>query len=614
MLSWLTTDVAIVLLLTTTFVFLGMLSVWAAKSRQHWFVRMAVVFAILAPLLAIPAYDLFLAFAIALAFTWLMILLQYVVRARRKRQESSVPTPTPKLAFSLRSILLAMAVVAVALAVLIHVPNEVWQIWPFWFAGGMMLGVAYSALVNFGLNTRLRWYYRIQFILLSVLAACPASMFGAGLIALIGVNASNALTGISPPFRFLLRCSVGIVSTAVLAVGLILLDLTTRDEAAALKDTPRTRLPITRLPKYAALGVFLALVALPPIVTVWELAHPLPIPAESIPKPNGVIELAEIGDKASQSNIVTLYEAEPIDFERLAAAIEADRAVYDKIAAAFTHSSWIPVIYDNSNFNNMGHLTGRRGVARLLAAKSAVEINAGKWDDAFHTHCQLLRTGELMHQGGFAIDFLVATAIDSMAYQQIYKSVNSLNPQQCRAMLKELLASEGQRHGIEDVLYREHIFIQRSMGWPGHLVEFIERICRLDQTGWQIDREVVHVHERTQALARLLILKLAIRAFQLDHGSPPASLTGLVPEYLSTIPLDPFDPAGGPLRYKLNGDHPVLYSVGRDQDDDGGDHAPATNILETAKDGSPDGDLDLEKEFAEDEPSADEATTTQAKS
>jgi hypothetical protein len=50
----------------------------------------------------------------------------------------------------------------------------------------------------------------------------------------------------------------------------------------------------------------------------------------------------------------------------------------------------------------------------------------------------------------------------------------------------------------------------------------------------------------------------------------PHSLDELTPTFIKQVPNDPFDPAGGPLRYIRTGDSYVLYSVGWDGQDDGG--------------------------------------------
>ena len=67
----------------------------------------------------------------------------------------------------------------------------------------------------------------------------------------------------------------------------------------------------------------------------------------------------------------------------------------------------------------------------------------------------------------------------------------------------------------------------------------------------------------------LLMVALALRAYRVEHGAYPKSLPELAPAYLRKIPDDPFA-LKGPLRYKLVGNKPVLYSVGPDARDEGG--------------------------------------------
>ena len=67
----------------------------------------------------------------------------------------------------------------------------------------------------------------------------------------------------------------------------------------------------------------------------------------------------------------------------------------------------------------------------------------------------------------------------------------------------------------------------------------------------------------------LLVTALALQAYHQDHKAYPATLATLVPSYLKAVPTDPFAPSG-PLHYKLTGAKYVLYSVGPDGKDDGG--------------------------------------------
>jgi hypothetical protein len=72
------------------------------------------------------------------------------------------------------------------------------------------------------------------------------------------------------------------------------------------------------------------------------------------------------------------------------------------------------------------------------------------------------------------------------------------------------------------------------------------------------------------AEARCAVVGLACERFRLKHGRWPETLAELPADLLpGGVPLDPFD--GKPLRYRKLEDGVVLYSVGPDGKDDGGD-------------------------------------------
>ena len=73
-------------------------------------------------------------------------------------------------------------------------------------------------------------------------------------------------------------------------------------------------------------------------------------------------------------------------------------------------------------------------------------------------------------------------------------------------------------------------------------------------------------------------LAVALARFRLAHGDWPAALDELVPAFLDALPADRI--TGGPLRYAVRGDRPVVWSLGADRDDDGG--VPAADGSEAA--------------------------------
>jgi len=77
---------------------------------------------------------------------------------------------------------------------------------------------------------------------------------------------------------------------------------------------------------------------------------------------------------------------------------------------------------------------------------------------------------------------------------------------------------------------------------------------------------------------RVAVTAIAIKRFQIRHGREPATLNELTPEFLPAVPIDPYD--GKPLKYHPNPDNTyLLYSVGEDGVDDGGNPTNAPSLL-----------------------------------
>jgi hypothetical protein len=74
---------------------------------------------------------------------------------------------------------------------------------------------------------------------------------------------------------------------------------------------------------------------------------------------------------------------------------------------------------------------------------------------------------------------------------------------------------------------------------------------------------------------QMAITAIAIYRYRIQRGVLPADLSGLLPKYLSVLPRDDMD--GKALRYRMQPDGGfVLYSVGLDGKDNGGDSTLVT--------------------------------------
>lgn len=120
--------------------------------------------------------------------------------------------------------------------------------------------------------------------------------------------------------------------------------------------------------------------------------------------------------------------------------------------------------------------------------------------------------------------------------------------------------------------------------WPEVKQVMLKAGARLGTTGrwsdqfrYPLSRTIAPYYLKVRGAAitaeterQMTLAAIALKRFQLRHGQLPPSLEALVPELLSAVPYDYM--SARPLRYRLKPDGSyVLYSVGLDGKDDGGD-------------------------------------------
>ncbi len=106
--------------------------------------------------------------------------------------------------------------------------------------------------------------------------------------------------------------------------------------------------------------------------------------------------------------------------------------------------------------------------------------------------------------------------------------------------------------------------------------------------------QVTLAGERTECSRNAAMIGVAAYRFRLKHDRFPETADELVPNFLTSIPMDVI--SGDPLKYRLKDDLPMIFSVGADLDDDGGvesldsDGKPVSDVILQLGDGTIDGD------------------------
>ncbi len=79
---------------------------------------------------------------------------------------------------------------------------------------------------------------------------------------------------------------------------------------------------------------------------------------------------------------------------------------------------------------------------------------------------------------------------------------------------------------------------------------------------------------KTNLLHEAALVAIALEQYRRREGEWPEDLSELTPQHLPDVPLDPYATGGASLTYRVVDGQPLLYSVGPNQQDDGGTPPP----------------------------------------
>jgi hypothetical protein len=284
-----------------------------------------------------------------------------------------------------------------------------------------------------------------------------------------------------------------------------------------------------------------------------------------------------------------------------------------------------PLVSSNQIFPEFAQF---REMARVLVTEGKLAEREGRPNDAARSYLDCVRLGVDVPRGGSIVHWLVGLAIQSMALRSLEQVDDRLDEPTAAAAAREMSRLEAQAPSLADALTNEkesmtaialEMFGQpggwrqyagmfsSSTGapsaaemWLALRFSFTPKRRMLDNVrgymdtlaadarrpyylrtpppplpGDPLSEIVLPMFSNTKfqwasqdAHWRIVELRLATRAYEQQHGTPPASPASLVPAYLPALPQDPFAPQ--PLVYRRTGAGALVYSRGPDGKDDGG--------------------------------------------
>jgi len=240
-------------------------------------------------------------------------------------------------------------------------------------------------------------------------------------------------------------------------------------------------------------------------------------------------------------------------------------SAYERVQIGLAKDVQKPIDYSVDADLDMDRLTNFRTLTRSLAGRGWLKKIENRATDAASSYLNAIQLGYAMRRGGIIVDALVGIGSAGSGRRGLFSLLNQLSEAECLKLIPALVELENQCDPDEDFMFRDRVWTQHALGWQGRLWLILD----YDEL-WFAEHSYETACNRERAEMRLLRLELAIQAWRNTNGSLPESLSELVPQIISEIPVDPFDPGGGLLQYRRTEEGYVLYSVGPNGSDEGG--------------------------------------------
>lgn len=516
-------------LVVTTLASGGLLGLWAATSRWHWFARTMVVLGLLMPLLWRPIFEPFV--------TLLAEVVTIVVGVMIYRRN------WPRWRFSIADGLMGMVVVSVLAAGWVSGWSRSYGTETSWFELVQVAGLGLLAGISLLLGAWLvvrpwRWKWKFLTIVPFVLVLSVGEpfvnylanwyYFDGGVVYMTWSKPEGVPPGM-------------IVVIPQILVGVLVAMLDRR----IVEDT-------TNVWRGVAVASTL-LIAAYPLSMAWRLSTPVAVPHDTGESSPAYKALEAMTAQPNLANILNFGGATPVNLIGLGQAVDAAKGDFEQLDRLLEDPLVMAVRYDEFAVEP---LTPRRDLMLLLGARSAVARHRGRSHEFFDACKSQFKFIAALEGQGMIVDSLTHKALESTALEEIYLGRGLLDSTQSRELSLLLANYNANRHPLSETLHRERIYLENANGWIGHLIEFLE-IRPVALAGMQVPPHD-WMRKMSEAEAALLATELAIRAYRRDRYGLPQQLADLVPKYLPEVPLDPWSTSGEPLRYHRDGQN---YSV-----------------------------------------------------
>lgn len=300
------------------------------------------------------------------------------------------------------------------------------------------------------------------------------------------------------------------------------------------------------------------------------------------------------------------------------AFVKANATTLQNLRAGFAYDFWFPPVRTLNTDQSLFSMMGRFGkLMRLVLMDGEVKAASGDWYGALQSDLDILRTAQDLPRGAGIEMSWYSTYYQSLGKKAAWAAIDHLSAAQARQAARRLETIIARHVPFSDMMQEQKWQEQAELlavfpdpGWRSKLIwgvnsqaagrlvtdiqlravskqatldsvtRYFDRWIRLTRQPFAAHSPAPPLPENplagamvldysqhwnldvlTQSGNTALLLRLALRAYRLDHSRYPASLQELVPAYLSKLPDDPLA-LKGTFGYKRNEEKYTLSSNG----------------------------------------------------
>ena len=267
------------------------------------------------------------------------------------------------------------------------------------------------------------------------------------------------------------------------------------------------------------------------VLLIFNAARPLP-PIQPLPNPNGYDDLVKAGEMAA----IETGDFNEMRLEDLRTQTAKNSGALQAARSSLQEDCAVPLQFsENYMSRHLPELANFKRLAQAFVVEGRLAEMENRPGDAVKSYLDVIRLGHKSSRGGVLIDQLVGTAIEAMGVSNLQKLTDQLDAKTCRETAATLETLDAQRQTRTEVMQQERAWSRRA--YPGIKYKWVKLVMSSSLN--KAYRAGERKFNKQQLMTRQLLVDLAARAFELENGHRPASVTNLAPDYLKAIPKDP---------------------------------------------------------------------------